>query len=320
MEILTQPSYIQTRGPETGDGFPMKLKPFFSLLKATAAEWWNDNTFRLAASLAFYTIFSLAPIIIISIGVAGLFLGRERAARGIMGQLETLTGPQGGAAIHQLSTSIPNEHNGPLAIAIGILAVLIGSTVVFAELQSALNQIWDVQIRPERSFLRGLIRDRLQSFALALSVGFLLLVSLVVSAVISGLAVHLQQRTPDMPWIWQTANAVISFVIVTILFGLIYKYLPDVKITWSDVSMGAAVTAVLFTVGKYLIGAYLGRFAVASTYGAAGSFVLFLLWVYYSALICFFGAEFTQVYARRYGSKIRPQAHAMRKGLKPDGA
>lgn len=296
----------------------ISLKAFWSLLKATAIEWWNDNTFRLAASLAFYTIFSLTPIIIIAIGIAGLFLGRDRAAREVVEQMESLIGSQGGAAISQMSTAVPDGHSGIQAIVIGTITVVIGSTVVFAELQSALNLIWDVQVRTDRHFLITLIRDRLQSFALALAVGFLLLVSLVASAMVTAMTSYLQQLTPQIPWIWGFGNTVISFALAVFLFGLIYKYLPDVKITWGDVAIGAAVTAFLFTVGKYAIGVYLGRLAVASTYGAAGSFVLFLLWVYYSALICFFGAEFTAVYARRYGSKIHPEQHATRKGEEPD--
>lgn len=297
---------------------PKPVQLFWSLLKATAVEWWNDNTFRLAASLAFYTIFSLTPIIIIAIGIAGIFLGRERATQEVVGQMQSLIGAQGGAAIAQMATEIPDEQSGWRAVIIGAITVIIGSTVVFAELQSALNQIWDVQVRTDRHFLIALIRDRVQSFALALAVGFLLLVSLVASALITATTRYLQQLTPETPWIWGFGNTIISFSAAMFLFGLIYKYLPDVRITWADVAIGAAVTAVLFTIGKHAIGVYLGRLAVASTYGAAGSFVLFLLWVYYSALICFFGAEFTAVYARRYGSKIHPQEHALRKGDKPD--
>jgi membrane protein len=296
----------------------MKFKPFCSLLKATATDWWNDNPFRLAAALAFYTIFSLAPIIIIAIGLAGIFYGQERATREVVGELESFVGPQAGAAFGEMSTVMLDRESGLRAVIIGAITVVVGSTVFFAELQSVLNQIWDVQVRPERGIFRGLFRDRAQSFGLALLVGFLLLASMVVSAMISGAAAYLAEYPPDIPRLWSLVEIAVSFIIIAILFALIYKYLPDVKITWGDVAIGSVVTASLFTIGKYSISMYLGRMAVASTYGAAGSFVLFLLWVYYSALIYLFGAEFTQVYARRHGSGIHPRSYAMRKRARPD--
>lgn len=298
----------------------MKFKPFCRLLRDAAVEWWNDNTFRLAASLAFYTIFSLAPVMIIAVGVTGLFFGREQARENVVQEVQSLIGPEGGKAIAQMSTAVPEESDGKSAIALGIVTIIIGSTVVFAELQSALNQIWDVQLRPDLGLVRSVVRTRLLSFAVALAVGFLLLVSLVISAVISGTATRLSEHTPSVPWLWQLMNILTSMTVVTLLFAMIYKYLPDVRIDWNDVMIGAFVTALLFTAGKYVIGMYLGRLAVGSAYGAAGSFVVLLVWVYYSALICFFGAEFTQVYARRYGSGIRPESHAVRRGLKPDSA
>lgn len=297
----------------------MKLRAFRSLLKATFWEWWNDNTFRLAASLAFYTVFSLAPSLVIAVAIAGIFFNEAQARAHIAHQLGDLIGGEGGRAVAQVLKNSRGVSGNPLAVFAGVLTLILGSTAVFAELQSALNFIWDIEVKPERSMIMSFVRDRLLSFALVLAVGFLLLVSLLLSAALSAVQGYMQGRAPFMPWIWQAVNLILSFGMATVLFALIYKYLPDVKITWKDVGIGAAVTAFLFSAGKLLIGLYLGRAAIASMYGAAGSLVILLFWVYYSALICFFGAEFTQVYARRYGSKIRPQDHATFAGKKSDG-
>jgi membrane protein len=190
--------------------------------------------------------------------------------------------------------------------------LLIGSSAVFVNLQSALNHIWRVKPAPGTSKWKGLLRDRIRSFGIVLAVGFLLLVSMGFSALLSGMRELMLQRTQEFHWIWQFSNTAISFIITMVLFAMIYKYLPDVRIKWDDVFIGATITAALFSTGKFLIGLYLGRTAIGSTYGAAGSFVVLLIWIYYSALICFLGAEFTQVYARRYGSRIRPEPHAVR--------
>lgn len=296
----------------------MGFKTFLELLKLAAIEWWNDNTFRLAASLAFYTIFSLAPVLIIAIFIAGMFFTQEQAADQIVREVEHLIGPQGGAAVRQLSLDVGKIGSNPRAAILGIVTLLIGSTVVFAELQSALNHIWDVKTDPSRGFLRSLVRERVLSFFIVLAVGFLLLVSLVISAALAGARDYIDHRYAGLGSVWWVAHLFVSFSIVTLLFALIYRYLPDVYITWKDVAVGAAVTALLFTVGKFLIGFYLGRMAFESAYGTAGSFAVLLIWIYYSALICFYGAEFTQVYARRFGSRIHPEEHAVRLGEKPD--
>jgi len=204
------------------------------------------------------------------------------------------------------------------AVSVGIVTLIMGATAVFGELQSALNHIWDVKAKPDRGVIMSFIVDRLRSFSIAVCVGFLLLVSLIISAVISGLQNYMNNWLPGIPWVWQTANVVSSFFVIAVLFAMIYKFLPDVVISWRDVWIGAAVTALLFTGGKYAIGIYLGQTATASAFGAAGSLVVLLFWVYYSALISFLGAEFTQVYARRYGPGIRPQKHAVRVGRKSD--
>lgn len=299
----------------------MPLRDIFDVLKATFLEWWNDNTFRLAASLAFYTIFSLAPVLVIAVALAGLVFdqgGSETIRQDLADEIGTLVGPEGRAAVEQVLEGASVDRGSPAAAVIGIVTVLIGSTFVFAELQSALNMIWDVRVDPTRSMIRGLVRDRLRSFGIALSVGFVLVVSLVVSTALSAAQNQLNNYLPGVSWLWRIANLLAWLVLVSGLFAMIYKYLPDVEITWRDVAIGALVTAVLFSIGKFAIGAYLGRMAFGSAYGGAGSFVVFLIWVYYSALICFFGAEFTQVFARRYGSRIRPQEHAVRVGRKKD--
>ena len=295
-----------------------KLAATWHVLKATGDEWWKDNVFRLASSLAFYTMFSMAPVLLIAVGVASLFLARGAAVDQIVGEVQRMAGAQGAQAVRQVLEASSGFGKGIWAICTGVVTFLLGASVVFAELQAALNTIWDVEAEPKRGVILQYLFDRLRSFSIALGVGFLLLVSLVVSAAISALQHYMNAWMPGMPFVWQAMNIVTSFVVVAVLFAMIYKYLPDAKITWKDVWIGAAVTSALFTAGKYVISLYLGQTATASAFGAAGSFAVFLIWIYYSALICFFGAEFTQVYARRYGSRIRPDEHAVRVGRKPD--
>jgi membrane protein len=284
----------------------------WQLFKITAHEWWRHDTLRFAASLAFYTMFSLAPVLLIVVGVASLFLARETAIDKIVVEVQRLVGQQGAQAVRQVMEASSGFGKSMWAIATGVITFLLGATAVFGELQTALNKIWNVQAEARRGVILKLLLDRLRSFTIALAVGFLLLVSLVFSAAISALQSYLNTRMPGIPAMWQTLNVIISFAIVAVLFAMIYKYLPDARIMWKDVWIGAAVTAALFTAGKYAIGLYLGQTAMASAFGAAGSFAVLLVWVYYSALISFFGAEFTHVYALRHGSSIRPESHAVR--------
>jgi membrane protein len=295
-----------------------KLKAGWELLKLTFTEWMNDNTFEWSAALAFYTIFSIAPVLLIALGVASFFLAPETATTRIVDEMEKLVGAQGANAVRQVIESSRGFGKGLWAVSVGIVTLIVGATAVFGELQSALNRIWDVEAKPDRGVIMSLIVDRLRSFSIAVCVGFLLLVSLVISAVISGLQNYMNHWLSGIPWVWQAANVVASFFVVAALFAMIYKFLPDVVISWRDVWIGAAVTALLFSAGKYLIGIYLGQTATASAFGAAGSLVVLLFWVYYSAQISFLGAEFTQVYARRYGLGIRPKQHAARVGRKSD--
>ena len=310
---MTDESVIETRQVPAN-----KLKAGWELLKLTFTEWTNDNAFELSAALAFYTIFSIAPVLLIAVGVASFFLAPETATTRIVDEMEKLVGAQGANAVRQVIESSRGFGKGIWAVSVGIVTLITGATAVFGELQSALNRIWDVEAKPDRGVIMSLIVDRLRSFSIAVCVGFLLLVSLVVSALISGLQNYMNNWLPGVPWVWQAANVVTSFLVVAALFAMIYKFLPDVVISWKDVWIGAAVTALLFSAGKYLIGIYLGRTATSSAFGAAGSLVVLLFWVYYSALISFLGAEFTQVYARRYGPGICPKKHAVRVGHKSD--
>lgn len=291
-----------------------RLRAIWSLIKKTIEDWQNDNAFRLAAALAYYAIFSLAPIIIILVGVASLFLEQAEARQRILEQIETLMGPQSGAAIQELPLTTGSSSYGMWAIAIGSLTAIIAATGVFGELQADLNQIWDVRVAPDRQGILEMLRARLAGFCLVLIIALLLFLSFILSAVLTGVAAY----TPGIPWFWQGANLLISFVVSSLLFAAIYKYLPDVKLTWKDVLVGAAVTALLFTLGKHLVGLYLGRMAIMNRYGAAGAFVLLLLWIYYVSLIFLLGAEFAQVYTRRYGAGIQPRERAIRRGEKPD--
>ena len=279
----------------------MKPKEIFELLKETYNEWSEDKAARLAAALAYYTVFSLAPLLIIAIAVAGLVFGQEAARGQLDNQIQSLVGQQSAELIQTMVESASKPKSGIIATVIAIVTILFGASGLFGQLQDALNTIWEVEPKPDRGIL-GLIKDRFLSFTMVLGIGFLLLVSLIISALLSALNSYLTDLLPGSIYVLQILNFVISFGVITLLFAMIYKILPDVKIAWSDVWIGAAVTSLLFALGKFLIGLYLGNSSAGSAYGAAGSLVILLLWIYYSAQILLFGAEFTQVYAKKYGS------------------
>jgi membrane protein len=274
----------------------------------TVNEWVNDRASRKGAALAFYTVFSLAPILILSIAIAGLVFGQEAARGEIFQQVKDLLGADAAAAIQAMIQSASRPGAGLIATVIGLVTLCIGATTALAELKDGLDQIWDAP--PERtSGFWYFVRKRLLSVGLILSLGFLLLVSLVFSALVSALA-RRWGPADATGMVLQTVNFMFSFALVTLLFAMIYKILPSVRISWKDVAIGSVITAALFSVGKALIGLYLGNSAVASSYGAAGSVILVLVWVYYSAQIFLLGAEFTKVYAHRYGSRRNlPQPH-----------
>src|ERR1041385_4579731 len=227
-----------------------KLKAGWELLKLTFTEWTNDNAFELSAALAFYTIFSIAPVLLIAVGVASFFLTPDTATNQIVGEMEKMIGAQGANAVRQVIESSRGFGKGFWAVSVGIVTLIMGATAVFGELQSALNQIWDVEAKPDRGVIMSFIVDRVRSFSIAIGVGFLLLVSLVVSALISWLQNYMNAWLPGIPWVWQTANVVGSFLVIAVLFAMIYKFLPDVMISWKDVWIGAAVTSVLFFRGE----------------------------------------------------------------------
>lgn len=288
----------------------MKPKDIVDLLKETFQEWQQDKASKLAAALAYYTAFSIAPLLIITIAITAWVLGDKAAQGDIVAQLKHLIGLQGAEAIQTMIQNSRKPAEGILATIISVVILIFGATGVFSELQDSLNTIWEVAPKPGQGIFT-MLRSRLLSFAMIVVIGFLMLVSLVLSAAIQGVGNFFGNSIPELIFLWEALNFIISFGVITLLFAMIYRILPDAEIAWSDVWIGSAITSILFTIGKFLIGLYLGHSSVGSTYGAAGSFVVFLLWVNYSAQILFFGAEFTQVYANKYGSRIRPDNHAV---------
>jgi membrane protein len=292
-----------------------KLGRVIELFKLTVAKWQADKASRLAAALAYYTAFSLAPILVILIAILSLVFGEEAAQAQILTQFKELVGEDGAAVIQVMMQDAQQPGSGLAATLSSIAFLIFGATGMFVQLQDSLNTIWQVRPKPGRGLV-SFIRDRVLSFAMVLGIGFLLLVALVISAGLAVVSSFLRDGSDGFIQIGQILNLVISFGVITILFALIYRVLPDVLIKWSDVWVGAIMTSILFTLGKSLIGLYLGHSSFSSTYGAAGSLAILLLWVYYSAQILFFGAELTQVYAQKYGSKIRPAKYAI--SVEPD--
>ena len=287
----------------------IRIKPIFRLLKEAFREWQQDKVSLLAAALAYYTVFSVTPLLVIAIAIAGAVFGQDTARNEIVQQINALVGEQGAQVIEIALANANQPQLGSLASIISLIILLVGASGVFAQLQEALNTVWDVKPKSGGS-LGQFLRKRLLSFGMVLAIGFLLLVSLIFSAILSGISNLEINLLPGWVSLLRLLNLAISLGMISLLFALIYKYLPDAKIRWQDVWVGAIITALLFTLGKFLIGLYLGRGSLGSTYGAAGSLIIFLAWVFYSAQILLFGAEFTQVYARKYGRTIRPDRHA----------
>ena len=272
-----------------------------ALLREVYDEWRKDNALGLGAALAYYTIFSMAPLLVLVIAIAGLVFGRAAAQGEIVAQITSLVGPAPAQMIQDMIARASGPKAGALATLVSLAAMALGASGVFGQLQQAFNQIWDAP--PPRGGFRAQLRRRAATFGMILGVGFLLVVSLVVSAALAAVHELIARHLPIASRILPALNFFVSLAVVTALFAMIYKVLPDVEMSWRDVWLGAVVTALLFTIGKTLLALYLGRAGVASVYGAAGSFVLVLLWIYYSAQILFIGAEFTEVYSRRYGSR-----------------
>jgi membrane protein len=281
----------------------MAPRDILGMIKEAFSDWSEDNAPRLGASLSYYTIFSIAPLLLISIALAGLAFGQEAAQGRIVGQIDGLVGHDAARSIQDMIENARKPGQGILATVFGMAMLLFGAGGAFNELRAALDVIWEIPPR-KGGGLKALIKERVASFAMVLVVGFLLLVSLVISAGISLLEV--KGTFPGSGIVLQVVNNVVSIAVITVLFALIFKYLPDAHpaVAWKDIWVGAVITSVLFTLGKFGIGLYLGKSSVGSAYGAAGSLVLLLVWVYYSSQILFFGAELTQVYARRHGSRL----------------
>lgn len=282
-----------------------KFKMVYELLNDTVRACISGNVVSQGAALSYYTIFAIAPLFVITLAIAGFCFGEEAARRELFGQLNQLVGKEGGDAIQAMVTAAKKSKAGFWAACIAGGTLAVAATGVFVQLQNSLNLLWNV--RQARGMgLRNFIRHRLLSFAMVVGIGFLLLVSLVCSAGLAALGNFIGDYVAGTEIFLKALNFVISLGIITTLFAMIFKFLPDVKIAWRDVWLGGFITAVLFNVGKYLIGIYIGRSSISSVYGAMGSLVVLLAWVYYSALILFFGAQFTCIYAQRFGVKPQP--------------
>ena len=289
---------------------PRSLATWWALVKGAGEAWIDDYAPSMGAALSYYTVFSLAPLLLIVISIAGLVFGEEAARGEIFGQLRQLMGQDAATAIEGVLASVNKPAQGMAATVLGVGILLVGATSVFGELQDALDRIWRAPSRERTAGWWNLLRTRLLSFGMILGIAFLLMVSLVLAAVISALGKWWGGAFGDWETLAQIVNLLVDFVLTTGVFAMIYKLMPRVQVRWHDVWLGALVTAVLFSVGKFLIGLYIGKSAVASSFGAAGSFIVVLLWVYYSAQIFLMGAEFTWVYARTFGSMraLMPQA------------
>ncbi|MEP6958407.1 MAG: YihY/virulence factor BrkB family protein [Nitrospirota bacterium] len=288
----------------------MNFKAMWKLLGATYTKWTEDHAQRLGAALAFYTVFSLAPILLIVIAIAGLVFGQEAAEGQIIGQIQGLVGEDSAKAIQGMLAYARKPSTSLIATGLALVTLLFGATSVFAQVQDALNTIWGVESKPGLGIIQTL-KDRFISFVAVLGSGFLLLVSLVLNAGLAAVGKTLESLLPAPEFILQAINFLLSFVVITLLFAMIYKLIPDVSNRWQDVWVGAGMTSLFFTIGKFLIGLYLGKSEVGLAYGAAGSLIVVLLWVYYASQIFLFGAEFTAVYAASHGSRLKPTQNAI---------
>ncbi len=278
-----------------------RMKRIFQLIKLTFQEWGEDNGGSLSAALAYYTIFSLAPLLVIAVAVAGLFFGREAAQGGLVDQIDQVVGQQGGELVESIIVNASAPTKGGLAAALGLLTLLFGATGAFSEMQNSMNHIWD-QPRPPKGGIMAWVRNRLVSFLLVMGTGLILLASLLVGAVLAAASQALE-GVGISPVAWQAANQLATLVLLTVAFAIIYRALPDTKVAWRDVWPGAILASGLFAIARLVLNFYLANNSTVSAYGAAGSLIVLLIWIYFSAQILFLGAEFSQVYARLFGSR-----------------
>lgn len=286
-------------------------KTSWNLLKSTYNEFDNDNALKLSASLSYYTIFSLPPLLIIIMSFFSIFFGREAVTGKFFGQINGMVGNEAAFQIQETIKNIELTDSNMFAAVFGGIMLLIGASGVFAEIQSSINYIWGLKAKPDKGLMK-FIKNRLMSFSMIASVGFLLLVSLMVNTVMDVISTHLLVYFPDSTiYFFYVLNILILFATTTMLFSIIFKTLPDGYIVWKDALIGSGFTSFFFMIGKFAIGFYLGNSTVATAYGAAGSLIIILIWVYYSAIILYFGAEFTKVYANAHGDKIIPNSYAV---------
>lgn len=287
------------------------FKNDWKILKDTFIGFSDDKGLKLSASLSYYTIFSLGPLLLLLISLVGFFLGKEAIQGQLFSEINGLVGNQAAAQIQEMVKNLELSGKTTTAVIIGIVTLIIGATSVFGEIQDSINMIWRVKAKPKRGWVK-LLKDRLLSSSLIVGLGFLLIVSLVINGALQALNDWLRGYFPDVTVIiFNALNLIISFAVITLLFGVIFKVLPDVKIHWKDIRVGAFFTACLFMLGRFLIGLYIETAGTASTYGAAGSLIIILVWVYYTAAIMYLGAEFTRVYADFIGLKIEPAEYAV---------
>jgi membrane protein len=286
------------------------MKKFFQISKEAASDFVNDDAMTLAAALALYTVIALAPLIAVVLTIAGMVFG-EGAAQGFVQQAERLVGGSGGEAIRGIVENVDEPATGTLKTIFGFAVLLFSASVVFAQLQASLNRVWNVVQKPGLGIMH-MIKTRLFSMAIVVTLGFLLMVSLIVSTALAAFSGYLQSILPGFEVLWHVVNFLIAVGVTALLFAGLFKYVPDVIISWREVWVGALVTAFLFNVGQIGIGIYLGNSDTARSYGAAGSFIVLILWLYYSTAILFYGAEWAQVRARLGGNRFEPAPHAMR--------
>lgn len=293
----------------------MKPRDFVNLVKETITEWQKHQAARLAAALAYYTTFSLAPLLVLVLAIAGLVGGRDAAQGLVMAQVQDLLGQEGREFVQSMIENAATTETGVTASILGSVTLLLGALGAFNELQHSLDRIWDVEPKPITRWslrVQRFIFKRLLSFSMVLGIGFLLLISLVISAALAALSEYLGRIPLFSELVLQILNLILSLGLITLLFAMIFKFIPDVEIRWRNVWLGAAITAILFTMGKTLIGIYLGQAEVGSTFGAAGSLAVLMIWIYYSSQILFLGAEFTQVFTKRSGVRPPPDENALK--------
>jgi len=286
-------------------------KAFWTVLKQTLKGFGSDNVLKLSASLAYYTIFSLGPMMIVILFLADLFWGREAIQERLYSQIQDLVGSKAAIQIQEVIKNATIDSSNTLTTVVGFITLFIGATTVFAEIQDSINIVWKLRVKPKQGFSKFLL-SRLLSFSLVVGLAFLLLVSLLINALMEGFMDRLRQLFPDITLtLFYILNLALTFLIIWFLFAIIFKVLPDARIRWKDVMAGALFTALLFMAGKFLITFYIGRSDVGSAYGTAGSLVVLLLWIYFSSIVLYSGAEFTKCYAIKFGSEIKPNDYAV---------